>query len=141
MAKRAEARIARQQVLHRDPNPLDLAVVLDESVLRRFTGGDEVMAKQMDHLAEMAGRPNVRLQIVPSDGRAHCATFGPFQLLMSPGAPTPYMACGLDILGFKYYDARQAVEEHAAMFEHLSNVALSERDSISLIRTIAKSYR
>ena len=141
VAQRAEARIARQRVLDRNPNPLQLSVVLDESVLRRVTGEDAVMAAQLEHLAEIASRPNVRLQIAPCDGRLHCASFGAFQLLTSPGSPTPYMACGLDMTGFTYYDSPQAVEEHAAMFEHLTTVAHSPSESTDLILTTARSYR
>lgn len=49
----AAGRMDRQAILRRDQPPL-LWVVLDEAVLRRPIGGWPVMAKQLDHLVEMA---------------------------------------------------------------------------------------
>ena len=56
-------RMDRQAILRRDEPPL-LWVVLDEAVLRRSIGGRPVMAKQLDHLVEMAQRPNIMIQII-----------------------------------------------------------------------------
>ena len=48
--RRVEARLLRQQVLTRDP-PLQLSVVMDESVLRRWFGDRAVMRGQLEHLS------------------------------------------------------------------------------------------
>jgi hypothetical protein len=40
-----------------------LWVVLDEGVLRRSIGDRKVMRAQAEHLVEMAGRPNVVIQV------------------------------------------------------------------------------
>jgi hypothetical protein len=72
---RVEARIARQQVLSRD-EPLDLSVVIDESVLRRRFGSNSVMRAQFDRLAQSSDIPNVQISVLPlgsrpSTGRSH----------------------------------------------------------------------
>jgi transcriptional regulator with XRE-family HTH domain len=64
---RVEARIARQHVLSRDP-PLDLSVVIDESVLRRRFGSNSVMRRQFDRLAESADNPNVHIYVLALGG-------------------------------------------------------------------------
>jgi hypothetical protein len=56
---RVEVRIARQHVLSRD-QPLDLTVVIEESVLRRRFGSNSVMRQQLDRLAESSDLPNVQ---------------------------------------------------------------------------------
>src|SRR5215467_4223432 len=61
-------RMRRQQVLDREPG-LQLSVVLDESVLRRRVGDDEVMYDQLHRLAREAERPNLTLQILPLEAR------------------------------------------------------------------------
>jgi transcriptional regulator with XRE-family HTH domain len=62
--RRVQVRMRRQQVLSRDP-PLELSVVLDESVLHRKIGSQNVMYEQLQRLAREAERPNVSLQVFP----------------------------------------------------------------------------
>jgi transcriptional regulator with XRE-family HTH domain len=61
-------RMQRQMVLNREP-PLELSVVLDESVLKRRVGSDRVMYEQLQRLAREAERPNLTLQILPLDAQ------------------------------------------------------------------------
>jgi hypothetical protein len=64
--RRAEVRMRRQQVLsRRDPRPLELSTVIDESVLLRKVGSREVMSEQLRHLAEMTQLTNVEVRILP----------------------------------------------------------------------------
>ncbi|MFD4400269.1 Scr1 family TA system antitoxin-like transcriptional regulator [Kitasatospora sp. NPDC058397] len=62
--ERIEFRLSRQQVLERTPPPL-VHVVLDESCLRRFVGGRDVMVEQLLHLEQLATRPDVVIQVAP----------------------------------------------------------------------------
>jgi hypothetical protein len=62
--RRVKVRMRRQEVLTRDP-PLELSVVLDESVLRRRIGDEAVMYEQLQRLAREAERPNVTLRVFP----------------------------------------------------------------------------
>jgi len=66
--RRVRARMIRQQLLTTRNPPLQLSVVIDESVLMRKVGSREVMAGQLRHLAEMARLPNVDLRILPLEG-------------------------------------------------------------------------
>lgn len=138
VAQRVEVRMARQGVLERQPDPLDLHVVLDESILHRVTGGRSVMAAQLEHAADLAEQPNVTVQILPLDPGVHAAAFGAFTVLTSLGAWAPHMACAIDRTGFRYHESRTAVDAHAALFEHLCAAAMSPADSIDTIRHIAK---
>jgi hypothetical protein len=78
--RRAEARIARQEILSRT-HPPTLWAVMDESALRRVIGGPEVMKEQIRHLIEMCDHPAVTLQILPFSAGAHRAMGGPFTIL------------------------------------------------------------
>ncbi|MEV6987441.1 helix-turn-helix transcriptional regulator [Sphaerisporangium sp. NPDC051017] len=60
------ARMRRQEILQGDSRP-ELRVLLDEWVLNRPIGGAGVMREQLDHLAAIAGRRHVTVQIVPYD--------------------------------------------------------------------------
>ena len=63
--RRVAVRMIRQEVLTMRNPPLELSVVIDQSVLLRKVGSREVMAEQLRHLAEMARLPNVDLRILP----------------------------------------------------------------------------
>jgi hypothetical protein len=62
-------------------DPIDLRVVLDEAVLSRPVGGDEVMRDQLRRLIEAARLPNVTLQILPFAVGAHAGMDGTFAIL------------------------------------------------------------
>lgn len=141
IAQRVDVRIARQRALDRDPDPLRLFVVIDESVLHRVTGSRAVMAAQIEHLAEMARRPNIDVRVLPFDGRAHCAAWGAFHLITATPAADPFMVCVEDLSGFRYHEAPYAVEDHASLFDHLSAIALSPPETQDLIGSVAKELR
>lgn len=80
-------RSMRQEALHRSGSPpLELVALLDEAVLRRPVGGREVMAAQLEHLMEMAERPNVTIRVLPFDTGILRAHAGHFVLVEIPHA-------------------------------------------------------
>jgi hypothetical protein len=80
VVRRAEARLARQDILNRE-NPPRLWAVVDEAALRRSIGGRAVMREQVRHLIDMADHPAVTLQILPFHVGSHPAMGGPFTIL------------------------------------------------------------
>jgi hypothetical protein len=69
-----KVRMLRQQVLTRE-EPLDFATFLYESVLARKIAASPVMRAQLMNMAQLADRPNVRLQVLPlSAGRSVIAS-------------------------------------------------------------------
>jgi transcriptional regulator with XRE-family HTH domain len=61
---RLKGRMARQRRLFRDEGPAVILLV-DMAALYRGVGSADVMAEQCAHLAELAKRPNVTVQVVP----------------------------------------------------------------------------
>lgn len=58
-------RLERQELVTRDDSPAHLWCVLDEAMLLRVIGSEDVMREQYEYLAEMSRRDNVRIQILP----------------------------------------------------------------------------
>lgn len=85
--EQVDARMARQIILDRG-NPPALWFLLDEWVLRRPIGGPTIMYEQLDHLAAMARRPNVNVQVVPYDAPCTISLTSGFALAELPDAPT-----------------------------------------------------
>jgi transcriptional regulator with XRE-family HTH domain len=65
-------RLERQKRLDASDAP-SWWVILGEGVLHRQVGGSAVMAAQLAHIADMAGRPNVTVQVLPFTAGAHPA--------------------------------------------------------------------
>ena len=70
----------RQELLTRDP-PLQLSVVIDESVLLRKIGDRGLMHAQLQHLAAVADLPNVELRIMPLSNRETSLVADSFAIL------------------------------------------------------------
>lgn len=81
--KLIEIRQMRQRRITDSDEPLNLSVVLDESVLLRRIAEDAVMREQLHRLVELSRLPNVTLQVLPLAGRHPIAT-GSFNLLVFP---------------------------------------------------------
>jgi hypothetical protein len=84
--QRVNARIERQGLLstHGDP-PSAFSFIVEQAVLERRTGGDEVTRGQLDHLLAVIERHwNVEVQIMPLVQPVHAGLDGPLQLLETP---------------------------------------------------------
>lgn len=64
--ERVEFLATRQRLLSKEKAPL-IHAVLDESCLVRQVGGQGIMLKQLDRLAELAAQPNITVQVAPFD--------------------------------------------------------------------------
>jgi transcriptional regulator with XRE-family HTH domain len=145
--RRVQLRIERQALIRRATVPLALRVALNESVLRRPIGGREVMAEQLDALAEAAELPNVKIRVVPfTAGLHHGVMTGPFELLRFPAngdgrdsePPTIFQD---GYTGGLYLDKANEIERFSDAFEYVWTAAASEDASIRMIRQAAEDFR
>ena len=81
--RRVQVKMTRQKVLARETS-VRLDVVLDEAAVLRVVGDPDVMREQLTHLAVVAARPHVTLQVLPLVAGAHPATTGEFTILAFP---------------------------------------------------------
>ena len=77
IGSKVAARIDRQRIFGAEAPPT-LWVLIDESVLHRRVGTAAVMAAQTEHLADMADRPYVTVQVVPENANAYAGLSGGF---------------------------------------------------------------
>jgi transcriptional regulator with XRE-family HTH domain len=138
--RRVQVRMSRQRVLTRD-NPLELSVVLDEAALERQVGGAGVMRAQLRYLAEVAGSPNVRIQVLPNAAGAHPAVTGEFTILRFPELIAP------DVVYLEHMTSNIYVEREAEVFrynlalERLSTLAVGHEESVALIARQADAIK
>ncbi|WP_332108865.1 helix-turn-helix domain-containing protein [Streptomyces gossypiisoli] len=131
-----EARIQRQDILRRDP-ALHLWAVLDEAVLRRTVGDAEIMARQFEHLLDVAKSPNVDVQILPFSAGAHAAGAGHFVILGRDYEREPLNSMAIVYIEMRrrglYLDDAQDVGAYKLTFDYLRSQALDTTASSRLI--------
>ncbi len=84
--ERIAARLARQEMLSTaGPRLCAFSFIIEEAVLERRTGGDEVTRELIDHLLDViAAHWNVDVQIMPLRQPDHAGLDGPLRLLETP---------------------------------------------------------
>ncbi len=145
--RRVQVRVQRQALVRRATAPLKLRVVLSEAVLHRPVGGPQVMAAQLDRLAEAGELANISLRVLPFSAGFHRGVLsGPFEILRFPQngdgtdsePPTTYMD---GYTGALYLDKPNEVERYAEAFGSITQTSLDEPSSASLIRQAAEEMR
>lgn len=136
----AEIRIARQQVLTRDSDPAEVWTVIDETALHRFPDDQQVMVDQLDHLAEMAERETITIQVLPQ-ARLHGYTFGKFHILGFPWESDPGVVYVEHRHGAVFLEESYEVDSHSLVFQHLCTLAMDPDESIMTIRNLAEELR
>jgi transcriptional regulator with XRE-family HTH domain len=128
------ATLERQSVLLR-VDPPEVVAVLHEMVLRRLIGSAGIMHDQLMHLADLSGRPNLSLHVVPSGVGAHAGLSGEFSLASGDGDP--------DVLHTDAVpeghttETRPLVRRAAVTFERIRRDALPCVQSRDLILEVA----
>jgi transcriptional regulator with XRE-family HTH domain len=130
-------RMERQTILDR-ADPPHLITVLDEGVLHKLIGSPAIMHEQVTHLADMAERPAVSIEIVPSSTGANAGLSGGFQLASCDGTP--------DVLNMN--GVRDVTEERGAVVRHATRIfdrargdALPRTASRALILEAAEQWK
>jgi transcriptional regulator with XRE-family HTH domain len=129
-----ELRLARQALLERD-GPPRLHIVVNEAVLHRLVGGVKVMREQLRHLADMARRRNITLQVLPFAAGSHPAMTSSFTMLQFPtdeGEPSVMV----EVEGGALYPDR--FERYMWMFGRLRELAFTPGKSISLVTRLGE---
>jgi transcriptional regulator with XRE-family HTH domain len=132
-----DLRIKRQDSLERD-TPLDVWLILDESVVRRTIGGPEVMRGQLARLVEASRKPNVTLQVLPFTSGSHAGLRGSFSILEFPERADPDVAYVESVAGIIYLEKEREVKHCAEAFDRLRAAALSPGQSTDLIVEAAR---
>jgi transcriptional regulator with XRE-family HTH domain len=137
MDRQVAVRLERQKRLTA-PDALSLWVVLGEGVLHRQVGGPDVMRDQLARIAQMAGRPNVTVQVLPFTAGAHPAMLGSFTVMRFPDPADKdvvYLEAETSAL---YLEKPEDVSRYSLMIDYLRAQALGPAESCALIAKMAE---
>ncbi|MFF2923446.1 helix-turn-helix domain-containing protein [Streptomyces celluloflavus] len=131
------SRVARQRRLVGEP-PLSLHVVVYEAALRSLVGNATVMRGQLEHLASMAQRPNITVQVLPFSAGSRQGMDCAFNIISfgEPGAmDVVYMEVPFSRL---WVEGGKRAAQHDELFERIAQQALSERESHAFITSLSQ---
>ncbi len=134
LEKSVKFRLARQQRLV--GRPPRLRIVLNEAVVRRPVGNSAQMAAQLRHIADVGRQPWATIQVLPFSIGPHPGTNGPFSLLTLPDEDDPNLVYLEHLQGALYLERQADLTHYTAVFEHLTEVALSPEDSLDFLATL-----
>ncbi|WP_171059903.1 helix-turn-helix domain-containing protein [Streptomyces montanus] len=122
-------RMARQEVLHRPGNPVQLhALISEAALLHRFPNAPGVMKEQLRKLADDAGQSNITIQIVPSDVPAYAAA-NQAMTILDFRHPWPTAVSIDSSLGGNFLDKPAEVSALVVVFEKIAELALPADES------------
>jgi transcriptional regulator with XRE-family HTH domain len=130
-------RLDRQAILER-PDPPHVVAVIDDSVLHRLIGSPQIMADQLARVADLAERPNIAVQVVPSETGANAGLSGAFDLASGDGAPE---VLRMEAVEDVTTESRSLVRQATNIFVRVQADALPRVASLALIREAAEQWK
>ena len=120
-----ELRMKRQELLKRTGPPPWSFFILDEAVLRRRVGSQDVMDAQIRHLIGLTGRPDVTIEVVPFSAGINRGMHRPFVILEFP-EPEDEDVLYLESSGGEVFhrDDQEEIVTYREIFEELRKMSL-----------------
>ncbi|MFH8362413.1 helix-turn-helix transcriptional regulator [Streptomyces anulatus] len=132
-----QLRMERKVLFDREPVPM-IEVIIDEAVLRRVIGSEDIMREQLLHLVECARRRNVTLLVLPLDAGKYgeyAAGHGQMNLVETPAHEhLVYLEAQDESL---LISDPAKVSTYAQRYAMIRSQALGPRESLDLIKRLA----
>ncbi|MEU7736052.1 helix-turn-helix transcriptional regulator [Streptomyces griseus] len=132
-----QLRMERKALFDREPVPM-IEIIIDESVLHRVIGDEEIMREQLLHLAQCAGRRNVTLLVLPLDAGKYgeyAGARGSMNLVETPAHEHLVYLEPQDESMLISDPAK--VSTYAQRYAMIRSQALGPRESLDLIKRLA----
>lgn len=130
-------RMRRHSVLLRQ-RPPGVVAIIDELALHRVVGGLDVQRRQLEHIVELAARPNITVRVVPNAGRAHAGINGSFAVIRRfEGPPVVFLE---NLTSSLFLEERAEIDRYEYAVSELLTVALDEVSSAEHIATLATRF-
>ncbi|WP_405653471.1 Scr1 family TA system antitoxin-like transcriptional regulator [Streptomyces sp. RK9] len=136
-AKRLATRLERRKILDDPVTPI-LWALLDEAVLRRPVGGEDVMAEQIMHLVRLAETGRIRVHLLPFAASPHPLAQSMLKLMWFEDQP-PLAYCEGVYVGM-VHDSPSVVRELQTSYDLALSDALPLKASLALLKATAKDY-
>lgn len=134
-------RMKRQELLRRSDAPLQF-FIMDEAVIRRVVGGEGIMRRQLQHVAEVSEMPNVTVEVVPFSAGLFSGLQSQFLMYEFPDAADDDVLYLEDQRGnLLIRDDQDEVLSFREKFEQLRGGSLGPNGSIEFIRSVVEELK
>lgn len=130
VAPLVDLRTRRRDLLTSEGAP-EFTFVLDESVIHRVVGSPSVMSQQLQHLAKVAKRPNVTIQIMPFMAGLHSGMKQSFELIQFAEAPDENIVFLESPRGDFISDDPEETRNYLEAFESITAMSLNPSESVA----------
>jgi transcriptional regulator with XRE-family HTH domain len=137
--RHVELRMRRQDRLYATEDPLTVHMVLDEAVLHRQIGGEQVMRAQLKRLLADTQRPNITVQVLPFRSGAYPSVAGSFTVLAFPDSDDNDLVYIEGHLGDLYLEKEHDVQVYEQMFDVLVDMCMSSEQSARLVAELLQA--
>ncbi|UGY92378.1 helix-turn-helix domain-containing protein [Streptomyces gobiensis] len=131
-------RIERGQGVLEGSTVPQMWAILDEAVLRRQVGASAAMAKQLRHIAEVAEKHRVLVQVLPFSFGAHALMEGHVTLMTFEEEPPVAYTEG--VWTGRLQDDPATVARCQAAYDLVRAAALSPEASLAMVKSLVKEY-
>ncbi|MEV6321336.1 helix-turn-helix transcriptional regulator [Nocardia sp. NPDC051787] len=137
--RRVELLMRRQRLLTRS-DPPRVWFVIEAAALRRPIGGHEVWDTQLDHLADLAARPNITVQVLPDHVGGPAISETPFTLLRFAASELSDLVHLPHATGTQFLDKRGDLDHHNAIWDRLCVCATPPEQTTELIDALRTTH-
>jgi transcriptional regulator with XRE-family HTH domain len=134
-------RMKRQELLRRSDAPLQF-FIMDEAVIRRVVGGEEVMRRQLQRIVEVSEMPKVTVEVVPFSAGLFPGLQSQFLIYEFPDAADDdvlYLEDGRANLLIR--DDQDEILNFREKFEQLREGSLGPEGSVEFIRSVIEELK
>lgn len=128
--------LARRQRLLTRADPPRAWFVIEEAALRRPLGGAEIWQGQLDHLAELAERPNITVQVLPDHIGGPAISGTPFTMLRFAAPELSDIAHYLHLAGPQFLDKPAELDRFNAAWDRLCVCAYPPERTTQILDTL-----
>jgi len=130
-----ELRTRRQDLIDAE-NPPSFHFILDEAAVHRIVGGSSVMRRQLRRLIEVAGKPNITLEVIPFSTGLHPGMKGPFEIIEFADPSDSDIVYLESSRGDVFSDVPEETSKYREDFAKLGKASLGTQGSLARIAKI-----
>lgn len=140
VVKRVDLRMARQRMIFEEGEPPLVWRVMAATALKWEVGGKDVLREQLLHLADLADRPGIKIQVLPTTVGAHTGAEGTFTILSAPPELEDYPGCvyAETLVKPYYYEELEQIRKYRNALTELRVKATEPEKTSALFRELAK---
>lgn len=140
VTRRVDLRMARQRMIFEEGEPPLVWRVMAATALEWEVGGKDVLHEQLLHLAALAERPGIKLQVLPTSVGAHTGVEGTFTILSAPPELEDYPGCVYveTLVEPYYYEEVTKIRAYRNALAELRVKASEPEKTPALFRQLAK---